>query len=632
MGNPLGTVKSRRPLRQHPAARPSARAGRSGAGWRPSPWWGLALVLGYLAQVAFRLWLSRHQVVPLANPDESAYLVEARVLAHAGAPSNFSYGTLYQGGYSLLLVPIYWFTSNSVTVYHATMAVNAVVNALLMPLAYLALRRLSLPRWLAYLGAAVAALVPEGVFYTQDALSDAIFPVVVLAWLLAVHTWLTARDRRASLGWAALSALLAGYSYAVHPRGLVVITAFGLVTVYAAVRRLVPARSVLPAVVMLGAVLEAARKLDHRILALVYPEGPRSLRGEALTRLTSLHEQKKILYMASGQLWRVSTDTWGIAALGILAAVVLVFRRRVREDVRVMAALALVVLAAIVYIAPAALPDGQQSTWASGRYPDALEVTFFLAGLVVLVRARGRWLAGYAVAAAVLSAGLGEAVTRYAGPYPYVRGFRAFNWAEPVVLTHAGDTLSVRRATAVAIGLLALWTGLALLIRWLASRSPSRSPSRSHSRSHGGWPRGSWPVGRWRAAVLLPILAMNVYALIQMTGRISNQGTRDQLPKSLGLITAAGLKPGDEVALDEDMWRKWGSWIPQSFEVWWTRLDMVDGSTGVLPAGTTLFETAWPSGYTAQQTWPQHLPGWHVVASSREYGWVAWRGPAARGR
>ena len=623
MGNPLSTV-SRKP-RCAPQAGPAPGGQAPGRRWpRPGrPVLVLALVLGYLAQVAFRVWLSRHQTVPLANPDESAYLVEARVLAHAGAPSNFSYGTLYQGGYPLLLVPIYWFTSDSVTVYHATMVVNAVVNALLMPLAYLALRRLAVPRRVAFAGAMVAALVPEGVFYTQVAMSDAIFPVVVLGWLLAVHTWLTARGWRASLGWGALSAALAGYSYAVHPRGLVVIVAFGLVAVYAAVRRMVPAWTVGPAAVALGLVLAALRKLDDRILALVYPQGPRSLRGAALARLTSLHEQKKILYMAFGQLWRVSTDTWGIAALGILAAIVLVFRPRVREDVRVMAALALVVLAAIVYIAPAALPDGQQSDWASGRYPDAMEVTFFIVGLVVLLRARGRWLAGYAAVAAVLTAGLGEAVTRYAGAYQHVRGFGAFNWAEPVILTHAGDVLSVRRATAVAIGLLMLWTGSAVAIRWLRGRWSRRPAARP-------WP-GRWSPGSWRAAVLLPILAMNVYALTAMTSRISDQGTAGQRPNSLALITATGLKPGQRVVLDYDMWHEWESWIPQSFEVWWTRLDMVDGARGVLPAGTTLLETAWPSRMTAQQTWPQHLPGWHVVASNREYRWVAWSGPAASG-
>ena len=104
------------------------------------------------------------QIVPLANPDEAGYMVAARVLAGAGAPSDFSFGTLYQGGYPLLLVPIYWFTSNSVTVYHATLAVNAVVNAALMPLAYVAFRRLHARRWVAYAASAVAAVVPEGVF------------------------------------------------------------------------------------------------------------------------------------------------------------------------------------------------------------------------------------------------------------------------------------------------------------------------------------------------------------------------------------------------------------------------------------------------------------------------------------
>ena len=162
--------------------------------------------------------------MPLANPDESAYLVIARVLAHAGAPSDFSYGTLYQSGYPLLLVPIYWFTSNPVTVYHATMVVNAVVNAALMPLAYLAFRRLSLRRWIAFAASAVAAVVPEGVFYAQYALSDAIFPVVVLAWLLSrAHLADRAEPPRRLRRGRRLGPRSAGYAYAVHPRGLVVV-------------------------------------------------------------------------------------------------------------------------------------------------------------------------------------------------------------------------------------------------------------------------------------------------------------------------------------------------------------------------------------------------------------------------
>ena len=59
--------------------------------------------------VALRVWFSRAQTVPLANPDESAYLIAARVLA-GGPTADFSYSTLYQGGYPLLITPVFWFT------------------------------------------------------------------------------------------------------------------------------------------------------------------------------------------------------------------------------------------------------------------------------------------------------------------------------------------------------------------------------------------------------------------------------------------------------------------------------------------------------------------------------------------
>jgi hypothetical protein len=68
--------------------------------------WGLLLVAGWLVQAGLRAWLSRMQAVPLATPDEAAYLISARVLA-GGVPANFSYSTLYPAGYPLLIAPVY---------------------------------------------------------------------------------------------------------------------------------------------------------------------------------------------------------------------------------------------------------------------------------------------------------------------------------------------------------------------------------------------------------------------------------------------------------------------------------------------------------------------------------------------
>ena len=182
--------------------------------WR----WALLLAVGWLAEFGLRLWFSRAQTVPLANPDESAYLIAARVLA-GGPTTDFSYSTLYQGGYPLLITPVYWFTSNAVAVYHAVLVINAAVSAALMPLAYVAGRRIGLVRPAAYTVAAVTALLPAAVFYTEYAMTDAIYPVLVLAFLLTVHSWLTARTSRGQHAAAAGSALLAGYAYAVHSPG-----------------------------------------------------------------------------------------------------------------------------------------------------------------------------------------------------------------------------------------------------------------------------------------------------------------------------------------------------------------------------------------------------------------------------
>ena len=217
-----------------------ARGGTGRRVGRRAGWWGLALAAGWLVQAGLRAWLSRAQMVPLAIPDESAYLIAARVLA-GGVPANFSYSTLYPAGYPLLIAPVYWFTHDPVTVYHAVLlGINAPISALIMPLGYVACRRLGLDRPWAFGVAMVAALVPAALFYSQYAMTDAIYPVLVLAWLLAVHSWLTARSVRGQYAAAVGSALLAGYAYAVHSRGAVMVAGYVLVGAVAAWRRLVP--------------------------------------------------------------------------------------------------------------------------------------------------------------------------------------------------------------------------------------------------------------------------------------------------------------------------------------------------------------------------------------------------------
>jgi len=568
--------------------------------------WGLLLIAGWLVQAGLRAWLSRSQVVPLATPDESAYLIAARVLA-GGVTANFSYSTLYPAGYPLLITPVYWLTSNPVTVYRAVLTINAAISAAVMPLGYLACRRLHLARPEAFAVAMVAALVPAALFYSQYAMTDAIYPVTVLAWLLATHSWLTARSVRGQYAAAIGSALLAGYAYAVHSRGAVMVAGYAGVGALVAWRRLVPRRTVLAAGAALCLPLGVGWLLNRYLSSAMYPSGPRTLAGEALIRLHSVHGVIFVLEMAAGQLWRFVLDGWGVAAFGLATAVAVVVRRGARDEVRIMAGLATGVTLVTAFVSPAGLPPAQQQAWASGRYLDGMLVAFFLVGAAVLLRADRRRIIVYAacvVPPALLTA---IVVAAYAGGSVPTAGFAAaFVFAEPAVLTQDWTTASVWVATAVTLGLLAAWVAMVLAAdRW-----------------------GGRPAQRWRAVVLAGLAAVSLVAVFQMTSHISQASTPGQEANTTGLVTGSGLKPGERLAVGEETGAQgvsWASWMPQAYEIPWTQLEFFNPGIQPPPANATVVELAWPAGQPAQASWPQAPAGWRVVASDRTGNWVAWR-------
>ena len=570
-------------------------------GGRQARRWGLLLIAGWLVQAGLRAWLSRSQVVPLAAPDESAYLIAARVLA-GGVPANFSYSTLYPVGYPLLITPVFWFTHNPVTVYHAVLVINAAISAAVMPLGYLACRRLRLDRPAAFGVAMVAALLPAALFYSQYAMTDAIYPVVVLGWLLATRSWLTARSVRGQYAAAIGSALLAGYAYAVHSRGAVMVAGSVVVGALVAWRRLVPRGTALAAAAALCLPLGAGALLNRYLSSTMYPVGPRTLAGEALIRLHSVHGVVFVLEMAAGQLWRFVLDSWGVAGLGLVAAVVVVFRRGARTDVRIMAGLAAGVTLVTAVVSPAGLPPTQPQAWASGRYLDGVLIAFFLVGAAVLLQADRRLIIVYAACVVPPTVLAMIVVGAYAGGSVPTAGFgAAFVFAEPAVLTQDWTTASVWAATAVTFALLAAWvTAVLAADRW-----------------------GGRLARQWRAVVLAGLAAVSLVAVLQMTSHISRAGTPRQEANTIGLLTGSGLKPGEHLAVGTGT--SWASWMPQAYEIPWAQLESFSPGRQPPPADATVVEVRWPSGEPAQASWPQAPAGWRVVASDRTDNWVAWR-------
>jgi hypothetical protein len=189
-------------------------------------------------------------------------------------------------------------------------------------------------------------------------------------------------------------------------------------------------------------------------------------------------------------------------------------------------------------------------------------------------------------------------VAVYVGSSVPTAGFAfGLNFGQVAVLTQNWDQASVLLATAVTLGMLAVWIALSRLAR------------------------------RWRPALLVlgaGLAAVSLVAVAQITSHVSWVAlTRPQAVAATGLLRATGLKPGEQIAVENDF--NWQYWVPQAFEVYWTELQYFDPDSEPPPAGVTVVETTWPDGQPAQASWPDAPAGWHVVASDRDGDRVAWR-------
>ncbi|NUW39942.1 hypothetical protein [Nonomuraea rhodomycinica] len=605
---------------------PVRRTSRQTARGR-SRWLGWALAGGWLAQVLLRLWLYRYHTGPVANPDETGYLVAARWLA-GGAGADLTGSTFYQGGYALLLVPAYWVTSDPVTVYRLVAGIGSAAAATAFPLAYVVLRRLALGRREAVALAFVAGLSPALLLFSGLALADAVLPTLALGWLLATHDLARTGSPRAG----AAAGALAGFATAVHLRGTVILAAYTLTVVALLVvrrparragRRL-PLRAGAVALGVAGVVAAAGGALNRALASAVYPGGARDLSGMLAERLTGLDGQAWALSGATGQLWYLIVSTWGLAGVGLAAAAVQLVRPGGPFARRVLAGTLLAVTLGVAYASSAALPDEHRvGNYVYGRYLACVAVVWTLVGLATLSRAARaaltrraaaprpvpaedragalrrlhpavRRMAAYAGAAAVLMAATGGVAAWYAGDRLRRYAFIAFDFPEVSFLSGVRDSLDMVRATAAALVLLTCLTLAACLATFRPARRAARRP----------WTRALVPV-------VVVLAAVNVAFTADLAPKAAPPAGPDWLP----------APPPGRVALDDRV--RWNVWVPLTYRVWWTRLERYDGARQAPPAGACTAVVPPDAGPPPA--------GWTATGLGGErQGWTSWSGPGCR--
>ncbi|MFI6294067.1 hypothetical protein ACIBEJ_20935 [Nonomuraea sp. NPDC050790] len=546
------------------------------------PW---LLAGGWLAHVLLRLWLFRYHAGPVANPDEVGYLLAARWLA-GGPGGDYSGSTFYQGGYPLLLAPLYWLSTDPATVYRLVSCLGAVVSASAFPLAYLVLRRLTLGRRAAPALAFAGALGPSVLVFSGLALVDAVLPTLVLGWLLALHDLVT----RGTVLPGVVAGALSGLALAMHMRGAILFGVFVVCVIGVLVFRRVPLPAgwwTLGAAAVAGG---AGALLNARLKAALYPGGVKDLSGLALERMTGLEGQARSLAGAAGQLWYLVTATWGLAGVGIVAAVVVLVRRG-GSPYRVTAGVLLALTLGIAYASSAALPDEHRvGNYAYGRYLACAAVAWTLVGLAALVRARRRTALAGAAASAGLLAVSGGIAAWYAGDRLTRYHYIAFDFPETAFLSGVRDRLDLVGASAAALLLLTAITAAAV------------------KKAGAGSLKGAGAAGRGRAGALGAVLVAGALAVPNAAF------AADLAPKSAPVAGNDGLPRITQGRVGLDTRVKWNIWVHLIHRVHWTPIERVRPATEPLPEGLCTVVAAPEAGAPPA--------GWKVAVRGK--GWVTW--------
>ncbi|MGC4810928.1 hypothetical protein ACLQ29_10410 [Micromonospora sp. DT228] len=368
----------------------------------------LLLVVGWVLSVAWRMWLSRHIVLPIAHTDEDSYLNTARALT--GGPGGFSSENdlLRRVGYPMLISPAFLGDRDFSDSYRIVQLINAMVNSTLLPLAYLLGRRLlGLRRSYALLGAVAAATLPATAFYAGIAMIDTVMAPLVVAWLLAVHRWISRPGPLA----AATVGLLVGGFHLLHSRGLVIVAVHAGLVLLLLVRRRIGPPSVLTALlpVLAMALVNAAaiRYLGDRVYLLGSTPG-----GGTVEAVASVQGVVRVGAGVATQLWYLVVITFGMAGVAWAAAVRELWRPRHGDAARWTMGVALVVTVGVAGGASVILAGitGKPLDAIYGRYVQMLAPFWLLVGLGVLLTAGRRVVLRRAAVAVALLVGGGALI------------------------------------------------------------------------------------------------------------------------------------------------------------------------------------------------------------------------------
>jgi hypothetical protein len=345
--------------------------------------WALVSLMAAAVVTVARLRTSRGRDEYAIWPDEPAQLAIARWVG-GGTRWNMDDHSVWRPLFGTLLSPVYWFTDDPVTVFHAALVLNAVLGGVAAALLVFVARRLTpMSAWWCAIAAVIVSLAPAALFTTDFVFAESLVAPLYLATLLTLlrlYETPTLRD-------GVLAGVLSALAFGTHSRMLpLAVITLGLVALLAIRRRLPIRDAVVSVAVAVLAMYSMSRYTTYVVDQLWDDPSTRNSVSGVLDQLTN---GTAVFVSLLGQTWYLLATTLGIIGYGVVA-----LARSLRGapspsaprrgDARVV----LVVVGGSVALSVVFMSDRWRSDQlVYGRYNDAIITPVLVVGVAALLGA-----------------------------------------------------------------------------------------------------------------------------------------------------------------------------------------------------------------------------------------------------
>ncbi|MTI53322.1 hypothetical protein [Geosporobacter ferrireducens] len=292
------------------------------------------VVLGSLYIILFfiHFYSIQDMTLPIVLDDEFAYLANAAFLVGYDWSSVVSQMMYYASGYSLLIVPIFMFFDNPLSIYKSALILNSIIASGIFFIAYGVIKQIctSYKKENQIMFSFVISLYPSYVVYSKLSWAESLLSFLFWCCFLC---FLHVGNNRESRYLYLLTGILLGYNYMVHSRTIGILLSGVLIMIYGFIISKITKKQLFFFCTGLVPMLFAQVFLKRYLIANLWLNSNSSDLNNfssIISKFSNLSNFQDFIQVLFGHLYYLGISSYLLAYIGLCFSTILVFNRFIK--------------------------------------------------------------------------------------------------------------------------------------------------------------------------------------------------------------------------------------------------------------------------------------------------------------